>query len=265
MIAKNIFLVATILFSAILSAQDKAGNYIKEGNKQYMISSYDEAGANYLRAVQEDKKSFKANYNLGNAMYQLKKYDTAISQFEKSTKLASEKKEQSMAYFNAGDSYYKKKDFAKAAEAFKNALKLNPSDDEARYNYALAKQKLKQQQQNRQQDDKNQQNSSQNNNQNNNQNRPDSNQAGQNQSVPNNSGNSGGQNQNRSGQGQGNENQTQSIKNQPDNPSENQQQNGQRQYYDGILEAMSRQEQQAQQKIINKKIPSADRQRDKDW
>jgi hypothetical protein len=41
-----------------------------------------------------------------------------------------------------GNVFMKKKEYQKAVEAYKNALRNNPSDDETRYNYALAKELL---------------------------------------------------------------------------------------------------------------------------
>ena len=39
------------------------------------------------------------------------------------------------------------KDYAQAVEAFKNGLRNNPTDEETRYNYALAKELLEKEQQ----------------------------------------------------------------------------------------------------------------------
>jgi predicted negative regulator of RcsB-dependent stress response len=44
------------------------------------------------------------------------------------------------AFHNLGNVFMKKKNYTEAVEAYKNALR-RPSDEETRYNYALAKKK----------------------------------------------------------------------------------------------------------------------------
>lgn len=258
-----------LLFPYILFSQGKARKYLIEGNKNYVVQSYDEAAANYLRAIQEGGDSYKSNFNLGNAMYRQKKYSDAISQFEKSIKFASGKLEKSQAYFNAGNGYFKKKDYKKAAESFKKALKLNPRDDKARYNYAVTKEKLKEQEKQQQKN-----NNSDSNNQNENKDgekdqNPDNSEDKKSQSLQENKegqqGQSGGQGDNQSGQGVGNQEGREGIKNSNSREQENVSGSMQEQYYEGILGAMKEQERRAQQKIINKRIPPSGDSRGKDW
>ena len=56
-----------------------------------------------------------------------------------------------------GNVYMQKKEYQKAVEAYKNALRNNPSDEETRYNYALAKELLEKEKppEEQEQDDKN--------------------------------------------------------------------------------------------------------------
>src|SRR5690606_32512448 len=73
----------------------------------------------------------------------------------KALKSATTKKEKHRILHNLGNALMKQKNYQQAVEAYKNALRNNPYDDETRYNYALAKQMLKDNQQNNdnQQDD----------------------------------------------------------------------------------------------------------------
>lgn len=273
---KILTVVISLLFSDILFPQGtNSRRYLVKGNKEYLRLSYDEAAANYLRAIQEGENSYKVNFNLGNAMFRMKKYDEAIFQYKKSTKLAAHKTEAADAYFNIGDSYYKKKDYAQAAEAFKKSLKLNPKDDKARYNYALAKQKLKEQNDNKKGNNKDnsQNNPKQDQKGKQKQNDQQENQENQNQSSQqdnNQQGKSGGKGEDeKTGQGSGQRQGNQKIDNNRlrsnENPQSTQNLAGQRQFYEGILGSMEEQEKRAQQKIINKKVPQSQSNRGKDW
>ncbi|MDR1876590.1 MAG: tetratricopeptide repeat protein [Flavobacteriaceae bacterium] len=264
------------LFSVnFLPAQDnKARKYLIEGNKNYLAASYDEAAANYLRAVQEGEDSYKSNFNLGNAMYKLKKYDDALSQYEKSVKLATDNIDRSNAYFNIGDSYYQKKEYARAAEAFKKVLQINPKDERARYNYTLAKQKAKEQQEDKGQQQQDQSANGQDKQKNGGNKESQEQQQGQSQNQfqdkkeNNQQGQSGGKGEQQSGQGSGDEEGQHSIENlksHTDNTNFPEKEKARKQYYEGILGAMEEQEKRAQQKIINKKVPPSQNQRGKDW
>ena len=59
--------------------------------------------------------------------------------FFRTQKFSENKTEKHAALHNMGNVYMKKKEYEKAVESYKNALRNNPSDNETRYNYALAK------------------------------------------------------------------------------------------------------------------------------
>ncbi len=269
---KYIVLIVSLFLSCFsLSQNDKSRKYLIEGNKSYLAASYDEAAANYLRAIQEGEDSYKSNFNLGNAMFRLKKFNDAVSQYQKSIKFAANKTEEANAHFNIGDSYYKKKDYAQAAESFKKALKLNPKDEEARYNYTLAKQKLKEQEEKQEQDKKDQPEEKPKDQQN-----PDKNpqdqqkndsQSQQPQDSKQNSqqGQSGGKGDHQQGEGNEKNGTWRSIDNLKEVNSENLEDGKIQLYEEGTLGAIEEQERKTQQKIINKKIPPSQNSGGKDW
>ncbi|MDR2122820.1 MAG: tetratricopeptide repeat protein [Flavobacteriaceae bacterium] len=273
---KYLHIAVFFFLTGFLSAQnEKARKYLVEGNKNYLANMYDEAAANYLRAIQEGEDSYKSNFNLGNALYKLKKYDDALLQYEKSSKFATGKIEESNVHFNIGDCYYQKKEYDKAAETFKKVLKLNPGDEKARYNYALARQKLNEQQQNQQEqqqnrkDDKKDKGEGQDKNRKQEQQQPDSSEnQPKNDKENNQQGQSGGTGENQPGQGNGKEkgqNAIENVRSHATDETSPEQEKNRKQYYEGILGAMKEQEKRAQQKIINKKLPPSQNKRGKDW
>lgn len=112
--------------------------YIYEGNT-IVEESFVEAEKNYRMALSEMPSNKKGAYNLGNAYYNAELYDEALVRLNSVAKNGS-KSEKHRAYHNIGNALMQNKQCKKAVEAFKNALRNNPSDDESRYNLALAQQ-----------------------------------------------------------------------------------------------------------------------------
>ena len=112
--------------------------YVYEGNT-IVEESFVEAEKNYRMALSEMPSNKKGAYNLGNAYYTAELYDEALARLNSVAKDVS-KSEKHRAYHNIGNALMQNKQCEKAVEAFKNALRNNPSDDESRYNLALAQQ-----------------------------------------------------------------------------------------------------------------------------
>ena len=139
---KKLLASILILISFVSKAQEK-DKFLPEGNEKFTAKNYVDAEANYRLSQAKFKKKAIASYNLGTAIYKQNQPAEAKHQFEKAIKEAKTKLEKHQAYHNLGNSLMKEKEFSGAVEAYKNALRNNPSDEETRYNYALAKKMLK--------------------------------------------------------------------------------------------------------------------------
>lgn len=139
----TLFLLAPFM----LCAQKAERRNIREGNRQYNKEKYTESEISYRKALEVNPKSSIGNYNLGNSLYKQKKPKEALERYQ--TSLANEKNpiRKSAVFHNAGNSFMQGKDYSDAVEAYKNSLRLNPSDDQTRYNLAVAQALLKKQQQ----------------------------------------------------------------------------------------------------------------------
>jgi tetratricopeptide (TPR) repeat protein len=140
--------VKLFYFSVILtikigfSQNEKITNYIYEGNKNSQTEAFVEAEKSYRKALSLSPEKPEALYNLGNTHFLDKQYDEASQRFFQTQKFATTKEAKHLAFHNMGNVYMQKKEYKKAVEAYKNGLRNNPSDDETRYNYALAKKLL---------------------------------------------------------------------------------------------------------------------------
>src|SRR5690606_32466299 len=135
-----------LFFSLPILAQGGQKELVN-GNKLYNARKYANAEQKYRQS--------QSAYNTGNAVYRQYQTGESVVHYQKALKSATTKKEKHRILHNLGNALMKQKNYQQAVEAYKNALRNNPYDDETRYNYALAKQMLKDNQQNNdnQQDD----------------------------------------------------------------------------------------------------------------
>ena len=97
------------------------------------------AEADYRVAIALDPANETGKYNLGTAYYGKNKNTEALNRFRQAAAVATAKSEKHRAFHNLGNTFMNEKQYAEAVEAYKNALRNDPTDDESRYNLALAK------------------------------------------------------------------------------------------------------------------------------
>lgn len=143
---------------SVLNAQEKPEKLLKESNKyvyeaQEALSENDfaSAEASYRKAIAKDPTNLTAKYNMGNLYYNKEKSLNAEQRLKEAAEIAATKEEKHRIYHNLGNSYMQQEKYQEAVDAFKDALRNDPTDEETRYNLALAKKKLEKEQQNQDQ------------------------------------------------------------------------------------------------------------------
>ncbi|GGF20172.1 tetratricopeptide repeat protein [Flavobacterium limi] len=139
---KNLLLYILLTFSLAVTAQEK-DQTLPKANEEYKQNKFVDAEANYRISQSKFPNKATASYNLGNTIYKQNQVSEAKYAYAKAIKNAKTRPEKHKAFHNLGNVFMKEKDYTQAVEAYKNALRNDPTDDESRYNYALAKQKLK--------------------------------------------------------------------------------------------------------------------------
>lgn len=139
---KKLLLYSFLLLSLAIQAQEKDKD-LPKGNDSFAEKKYDDAEAEYRISESANPKKSISSYNLGNAVYRQNQSGEAKYHYAKALKNAKTREEKHKAFHNMGNTFMKDKDYSNAVEAYKNALRNNPSDEETRYNYALAKKMLK--------------------------------------------------------------------------------------------------------------------------
>src|SRR6478752_9055074 len=138
---KKLFTYCCLLFSLAMFSQEKDNN-LPKGNNAFSDKKYAEAEANYRISESKSPKKAIASYNLGNTIYQINQPSEAGFAYRRAIASAQTRAEKHEILHNLGNVFMKEKDYTKAVQAYKDALRNDPSDDETRYNYALAKKML---------------------------------------------------------------------------------------------------------------------------
>ena len=150
-----ILFIVCLSLCSMAHAQKAERDYIRKGNRLYNDSAFVDSEIYYRKALDINPNSTASMYNLGNTLFQQNKMKESLEQYVAASNVEKDKPKLAQIYHNMGVIFQTEKDYAKAVEAYKNSLRNNPSDNETRYNLALAQKMLKEQQQNQnQQQDK---------------------------------------------------------------------------------------------------------------
>jgi Ca-activated chloride channel family protein len=139
----GLLLVCLLLSTGFLNAQVVPSTQpektdTRNGNKQFKKEDYTDAEASYKKALDKKKNMPEATFNLGDAVYEQKRYEEAAKQFEAITQSNVDSKTKAKAYHNLGNTYLEQKKWEDAVKSYKEALKLNPNDNDTKYNLAYA-------------------------------------------------------------------------------------------------------------------------------
>lgn len=140
------FIIALLFVS--LSSFGQARKLIRKGNNEYDKGNFKQAELNFRQAQAVDTASGDITYNIGNTLYMQKRYQESLGAYQHSIQQSKEPMRMAFNLHNAGNAMFKMQKYQESIEAYKKALRLNPTDNETRYNLALAQQKLKDQQKN---------------------------------------------------------------------------------------------------------------------
>jgi tetratricopeptide (TPR) repeat protein len=132
-----------LFFLSLTSWSQEVDKNLPKANEDFAAKKYNDAEANYRISQSRTPKNAIASYNLGNSIYRQNQTSEAKFSYLKAIENAKERPQKHQAFHNLGNVYMKEKNYTKAVEAYKNALRNDPTDEESRYNYALAKKMLK--------------------------------------------------------------------------------------------------------------------------
>ncbi len=223
--------------SIVVLAQEER-KHIRDGNKSYNDSKFEESEISYRKAIDKSPNSFNAAFNLGDALYKQEKYEEAANQFQALASRDLSKEDLAKVYHNLGNSYLQAGKYQESIDSYKQALRNNANDLETKYNLSYAMRMIQQQQQNK---DQNQEND-------------DKNKEQQEQ-------------QNKDKQEQEKEQQNQEQQKEKENKEQQEQQNQEISKEDAqrMLDAMQNDEKEAQEKMKKAQVRTQKVKVEKDW
>ena len=267
----NILLVLSLLLSWSAHAQKdektlrQSNDFVYEGNEK-VEDNFVEAEMEYRKAISKLPSNAVGSYNLGTSLFSTGNYSEAMVKLVDATKNASTKKEKHRAFHNIGNAFMQQELCPEAVEAYKNALRNDPTDDESRYNLALAKECAKNQGGGEGENEEEQEEE----NQDENENKDDQQDQGENEQDDNQEGNEdenkneGDDNEDENGKP--NEDKSDNPQNNPGNKQRKPQPGKlSPQQVKNLLEAMNNQEKKVQEKINARKAKGVKVRTEKDW
>ena len=152
---KKVFVVLLFIITAAVNAQTKAekealkakkasDEYTYQGNKALEGDKPVQAEVDYRNAIVKNKENVTAQYNLGSLYYQQKSYGEAFARLKKASETPNiTDNERHQIFHNLGNTFMKTKEYDKAVQAYKEALRYDSTDEQTRYNLAVARDMLK--------------------------------------------------------------------------------------------------------------------------
>ncbi len=153
-IRKKLYFASAVLMGLLVIptayAQQKEQEKRDEQSKSYFYKAeeanaeenFAKAEANYRIALDRNKKNAAASYNMSHLYAKSDKFTESMKHLLETAKNADTKALRHKAFHNLGNAFMKQKDYGQAIKAYKDALRNDPTDDQTRYNLALAKRKL---------------------------------------------------------------------------------------------------------------------------
>lgn len=149
-------LILWLMFPFITGIAGSLRTGVKEANKFYESKNYEEALKKFMDLEVEHPGDALLNYDIGNTLYQQKRYDEAIEHYQKAI-LNGAPELRAQASYNIGDSYYRKGmqsesagklgeaiDFMKkGVEEYKSSLKINSDDRDTKCNIEFVQREIK--------------------------------------------------------------------------------------------------------------------------
>jgi len=138
------------LFCLPLWGQKQVRDLTRSGNKLYRSKEYSKAEIDYRKALEVNKSDRTTIFNLANVLYRTDRGEEAGKLYQSLTPHLSllTPTEAADLTHNAGNTAFRAKQLEQAIEYYKESLRRRPSDEDTRYNLALAQKLLEDQKKN---------------------------------------------------------------------------------------------------------------------
>jgi tetratricopeptide (TPR) repeat protein len=136
-------LVLPLLLGSQAPAQAGMQGDVNAGNRDYRKGQYDQALQKYQDAQIAAPESPVVQYDAGNALHRLEKWDDAEKAYQQAVR-AKDPDLQLRSWYNLGNTFMQARKYPEAVAAYGRALRVRPKDPDTLQNLALALRYLKQ-------------------------------------------------------------------------------------------------------------------------
>jgi tetratricopeptide (TPR) repeat protein len=145
----RIALFAGVILIALIGIGNRLAirSLLLEGNAALRRNEFQAAQQLFTRALERRPASGAARLGSGVSLYGQGRYEDAVQDFDRAGGLLESASDRARAYFNRGNASFALGNLHDALEAYRMALRFDPADEDARYNYALVRQRLQSEQQ----------------------------------------------------------------------------------------------------------------------
>lgn len=153
MMMRSKFLLSILfasLFCLPMWGQKQVRDLTRSGNKLYRSKEYSKAEIDYRKALEVNKSDPTTIFNLANVLYRTDRGEEAGKLYQSLAphlSLLSPTEAADLTH-NAGNTAFRAKQLEQAIEYYKESLRRRPSEEDTRYNLALAQKLLEDQKKN---------------------------------------------------------------------------------------------------------------------
>lgn len=154
---RKLIVLILLLVSNYSHSQNKV-ELLNKGNERYNSEEFEQAETLYKEALDKDNQYYKANLNVGHALFRqahilikqqdslgIKKLEESEKFYNHSVELAENKNHKAESYYNLGNAQLLSQKLEESIESYKKSLRLKPDNINAKKNLALAQYLLKKQ------------------------------------------------------------------------------------------------------------------------
>ncbi len=136
--SNKVVLLIFLLSASLIAVAQTDRDHIRRGNRLMRDTLYAKAQVEYQKAIEKDNTNAIAHYNLANALLYQNKAKDAWKEFDAASKFEKNPARLARIYHNMGVMMQSAKQYDKAVACYQNSLRNDPTNNQTRYNYALA-------------------------------------------------------------------------------------------------------------------------------
>ena len=151
-------IIYIFLLSSNYSHSQNKVELLNKGNDKYNAEEFEQAETLYKEALDKDNHYYKANLNVGHALFRqahilikqqdslgIKKLEESERFYNNSVELTENKNQKAESYYNLGNAQLLSQKLEESIKSYKKSLRLIPDNINAKKNLALAQYLLKKQ------------------------------------------------------------------------------------------------------------------------